>query len=52
MTVVRTAPRRVAIAAVAAAAAAVLVGVLAGSSGVSTDTQLAGAKTTQGASWR
>ena len=50
MTVVRIAPRRVAIAAVATAA--VLVAVLAGSSGISTDTELAGAKATQGASWR
>jgi len=50
MTVVRIAPRRLAIAAVATAA--VLAAVLAGSSGISTDTELAGAKTTQGASWR
>jgi len=50
MTVVRTAPRRVAIA--AAATALVLAGVLAGSSGISTDTEQAGAKTTAGATWR
>ena len=51
MTLVRTAPRRAAIAVVAAAA--VLAAVVAGSSGISTDTELAGGKTsTQGASWR
>jgi len=51
MTTVRTAPRRVAIAAVATAA--VLAAVLAGSSGISTDTELAGGKiTTQGAKLR
>lgn len=54
MTLVRTAPRRMAIAAVATAAvlAAVLAG-SAGSAGISTDTELAAGKTsTQGASWR
>lgn len=51
MTLVRTAPRRLAIAAITAAA--VLAAVLAGSSGISTDSELAAGKTTtQGASWR
>ncbi len=51
MTLVRTAPRRAVIAAVATAA--VLAAVVAGSTGISTDTALAGSKiSTQGASWR
>ena len=51
MTLVRTAPRRLAVAAVTTAA--VLAAVLAGSSGIGTDTALAGGKTTtKGASWR